>query len=88
MGIILCDLICNPKTYMESAKIDDRIKHILEKDLGEEDLDTSLSYRAETNEKDYQEIFSNNVEEKVASNEKDKDSSKSKRKFFNNYLNF
>jgi hypothetical protein len=26
MGIILCDLICNPKTYMESAKIDDRIK--------------------------------------------------------------
>lgn len=69
-------------------KIDDRIKHILEKDLGEEDLDTSLSYRAETNEKDYQEIFSNNVEEKVASNEKDKDSSKSKRKFFNNYLNF
>jgi hypothetical protein len=76
------------KEDLLEKKIDDRIKHILEKDLGEEDLDTSLSYRAETNEKDYQEIFSNNVEEKMASNEKDKDSSKSKRKFFNNYLNF
>jgi hypothetical protein len=35
--------------------IDDKIKNILEKNLGETDLNTSLSYRPETNEKDYQE---------------------------------
>ena len=76
--------------------IDDKIKHILEKNLGETDLNTSLSYRPETNEKDYQEIFSNNVADpnvqmknQTAGNDtKEKDSSKSKRKFFNNYLNF
>jgi len=76
--------------------IDDKIKNILEKNLGETDLNTSLSYRPETNEKDYQEIFSNNVADpnvqmknQTAGNDtKEKDSSKSKRKFFNNYLNF
>jgi hypothetical protein len=79
--------------------IDDKIKNILEKNLGETDLNTSLSYRPETNEKDYQEIFSNNVGDpnvvvknnnnNTAGNDtKEKDSSKSKRKFFNNYLNF
>ena len=61
-------------------------------------MNTSLSYRPETNEKDYQEIFSNNVggantntknNINTAGNDtKEKDSSKSKRKFFNNYLNF
>jgi len=75
--------------------IDDKIKNILEKDLGEDDLDTSLSYHPEKNDKDYQEIFSNN---KVGggdnstinnnTNNTNKDSSKNKRKFFNNYLNF
>ena len=70
--------------------IDDKIKNILEKDLGEPDLETSLSYRQETNDKDYQEIFSNNVDNanKNVTNVKDKDSSIGKRKFFNNYLNF
>jgi hypothetical protein len=78
--------------------IDDKIKNILEKNLGETDLNTSLSYRPETNEKDYQEIFSNNVGDPnvvvknnnntVGNDTKEKDSSKSKRKFFNNYLNF
>lgn len=77
--------------------IDDKIKNILEKNLGETDLNTSLSYRPETNEKDYQEIFSNNVVDPnvtvknnntVGNDTKEKDSSKSKRKFFNNYLNF
>jgi hypothetical protein len=75
--------------------IDDKIKNILEKDLGEDDIDTSLSYHPEKNDKDYQEIFSNN---KIGggdnstvnnnTNNTNKDSSKNKRKFFNNYLNF
>ena len=74
----------------KTNNIDDKIKNILEKDLGEADLETSLSYHQETNDKDYQEIFSNNVDNanKNITNNKDKDSSKSKRKFFNNYLNF
>jgi len=86
----------SPKEYNNLAKetIDDKIKNILEKNLGETDLNTSLSYHPETNDKDYQEIFSNNLANpNVATNKnnndtKEKDSSKSKRKFFNNYLNF
>jgi len=78
----------------KNETIDDKIKNILEKNLGETDLNTSLSYRPETNEKDYQEIFSNNVggggtdKNETKNDTKEKDSSKSKRKFFNNYLNF
>lgn len=74
--------------------IDDKIKKILENDLGlgENDLDTSLSYHPETNEQNYQEIFTNNLAGKGmvggGDSAKSKDSSKSKRKFFNNYLNF
>lgn len=72
--------------------IDDKIKNILEKDLGEDDLDTSLSYHPEKNDKDYQEIFSNNkvggADNSTINNNTNKDSSKNKRKFFNNYLNF
>jgi hypothetical protein len=80
----------NSENY-KSKNIDDKIKNILEKDLGETDIDTSLSYRPETNENKYQEIFSNNQNGGPASpvgNNTNKDSSKSKRKFFNNYLNF
>jgi len=85
----------NEETKIKES-IDDKIKNILEKNLGETDLNTSLSYRPETNEKDYQEIFSNNVAPSNVNNKnitvgndtKEKDSSKSKRKFFNNYLNF
>jgi len=85
-----------PKQLGGKENIDDKIKNILEKNLGESDLNTSLSYRPETNEKDYQEIFSNNVADpnvqiknpKTNNDTKEKDSSKSKRKFFNNYLNF
>ena len=82
------------KNDKKNETIDDKIKHILEKNLGETDLNTSLSYRPETNEKDYQEIFSNNVggggtdKNEIKNDTKEKDSSKSKRKFFNNYLNF
>jgi hypothetical protein len=72
----------------KGGDIDDKIKNILEKDLGEEEIDTSLSYHPETNDKNYQEIFSNNVGGQNSTVKNNKDSSKSKRKFFNNYLNF
>ena len=84
-------------TSSESEKknynsIDDKIKNILEKDLGDAEIDTSLSYHPETNEQNYQEIFTNNLAGKGQAgggdSAKSKDSSKSKRKFFNNYLNF
>ena len=86
----------NHTSPKKKETIDDKIKHILEKNLGETDLNTSLSYRPETNEKDYQEIFSNNIgggntdnnNTKNETKNDTKDSSKSKRKFFNNYLNF
>jgi hypothetical protein len=53
-------------TTSESEKknynsIDDKIKNILEKDLGDAEIDTSLSYHPETNEQNYQEIFTNNL---------------------------
>jgi len=72
--------------------VDDKIKKILEKDLGETDLETSLSYRPETNDKDYQEIFANSLapqpsKNQSAGNNSIKDTSKNKRKFFSNYLN-
>jgi hypothetical protein len=73
--------------------VDDKIKKILENDLGVSDLETSLSYHAETNDKDYQEIFANSIVPQLAKNQNKtggnsiKESSKNKRKFFNNYLN-
>ena len=78
---------------MVGGQVDEKIKKILEKDLGESDLETSLSYRPETNDKDYQEIFANNtignvIQKKGGNVVGEKDSSKNKRKFFSNYLNF
>lgn len=73
--------------------VDEKIKKILEKDLGETDLETSLSYRPETNDKDYQEIFANSLapqpskNQSAGGNNSIKDTSKNKRKFFSNYLN-
>jgi hypothetical protein len=78
---------------MTGGNVDDKIKKVLENDLGASDLETSLSYRAETNDKDYQEIFANSLAPQPAKNQHQnggnsiKDSSKNKRKFFNNYLN-
>ena len=75
------------------GNVDDKIKKILENDLGVSDLETSLSYHAETNDKDYQEIFANSIVPQLAKNQSKtggnsiKESSKNKRKFFNNYLN-
>lgn len=74
-------------------EVDEKIKKILEKDLGETDLETSLSYRPETNDKDYQEIFANSLapqpskNQSAGGNNSIKDTSKNKRKFFSNYLN-
>ena len=81
------------KNKKGGGDVDEKIKKILEKDLGETDLETSLSYRPETNEKDYQEIFANSNGAQPAKNNQTggnnsiKDSSKNKRKFFSNYLN-
>jgi hypothetical protein len=81
------------QSKMTGGNVDDKIKKVLENDLGASDLETSLSYRAETNDKDYQEIFANSIAPQPAKNQHQtggnsiKDSSKNKRKFFNNYLN-
>jgi hypothetical protein len=80
------------QSKMTGGNVDDKIKKVLENDLGASDLETSLSYRAETNDKDYQEIFANSMAPQPAKNHQSggnsiKDSSKNKRKFFNNYLN-
>ena len=78
---------------MSGGNVDDKIRKILENDLGASDLETSLSYHAENNDKDYQEIFANSLAPQLAKNQHQtggnsmKDSSKNKRKFFNNYLN-
>jgi hypothetical protein len=85
----------------KASNVDDKIRKVLEQDLGETDIETSLSYKPERNENDYQEIFANsaeirqhnNIEQKAGNNNntltaREKDTVKNKRKFFNNYLNF
>ena len=80
-------------TSIKGGNIDEKIKKILEKDLGASDIETSLSYRAETNDKEYQEIFANSMIQQPDKNQNQigghsiKDSTMNKRKFFNNYLN-
>jgi hypothetical protein len=78
---------------MTGGNIEDKIKKVLENDLGASDLETSLSYRPETNDKEYQEIFANSIAHQPSKNQNQiggntiKDSTLNKRKFFNNYLN-
>jgi hypothetical protein len=78
---------------MTGGNIEDKIKQVLENDLGASDLETSLSYRPETNDKEYQEIFANSIGAQPFKNQNQtggnsiKDSTLNKRKFFNNYLN-
>ena len=60
--------------------IDSKIKDILKTQLGDNDLETSLSYRPEKNDRDYHEIFTNN---KTLNNN---GSVVNKQKFFKNYL--
>jgi len=78
---------------MTGGTIDEKIKNVLENDLGASDLETSLSYRPETNDKEYQEIFANSIAPQPSKNQNQiggntiKDSTLNKRKFFNNYLN-
>ena len=75
------------------GNMDDKIKNILKNELDASDLETSLSYHAETNDNNYQEIFANSIAPQLAKNQYQnkgnsiKDTSKNKRKFFNNYLN-
>jgi len=81
------------KASIKGGNIDEKIKKILENDLGASDIETSLSYRAETNDKEYQEIFANSMIQQPDKNQNQiggnsiKDSTLNKRKFFNNYLN-
>ena len=78
---------------MTGGNIEDKIKKVLENDLGASDLETSLSYRPETNDKEYQEIFANSMAPQPSKNQNQiggnsiKDTTLNKRKFFNNYLN-
>jgi len=78
---------------MTGGNIEDKIKKVLENDLGASDLETSLSYCPETNDKEYQEIFANSMAPQPSKNQNQiggnsiKDSTLNKRKFFNNYLN-
>jgi len=75
------------------GNMDDKITNILKNELDVSDLETSLSYHAETNDNNYQEIFANSIAPQLAKNQYQnkgnsiKDTSKNKRKFFNNYLN-
>lgn len=78
---------------MTGGNIEDKIKQVLENDLGASDLETSLSYRPETNDKEYQEIFANSIEPQPFKNQNQtcrnsiNNSTLNKKKFFNNYLN-
>lgn len=66
----------------KGGNIDDKIINILHKDLGSDsDIETSLNYSMEANEKEYKEIFSNSVVKPQKSN-----NNNDKKKFFNNYL--
>lgn len=82
--------------------IDSKIKKILEKDLKDTDIDTTVTYKAEDDTENYQEVFSNSktnktITKEVFSNSSDSDESVKntvekenlikKKKFFNNYLN-
>ena len=64
----------------QGGDIDSKIKDILKTQLGDNDLETSLSYRPEKNDRDYHEIFTNN---KTLNNN---GSVVNKQKFFKNYL--
>ena len=78
---------------MTGGNIEDKIKQVLENDLGASDLETSLSYRPETNDKEYQEIFANSIGPQPFKNQNQtcrnsiNNSTLNKKKFFNNYLN-
>jgi hypothetical protein len=69
----------------QNESIDEKIKNILQKDLASDtDLETSLNYSHEDNDKNYQEIFTNDknlISAKPDANTKDK-------KYFDSYLQF
>lgn len=73
------------KETAKQENIDNKIKKLLEKDLADSDLETSLNYDAEEHESKYQEVFSNSNNSKQQSGGKNQ---KEKSKFFNNYMLF
>lgn len=85
-------------TQEGGLSIDEKIKKVLEKDLGESDVETSLSYNPEKDDSKYQEIFANTDDAKNHTQNnaqnggnpsvKEKETIKNKRKFFSNYLTF
>jgi hypothetical protein len=76
----------NEHASVMGSSVDDKIKKILEKDLADSDIETSLNYSQEDNDNKYQEIFSNsNISNKQNNIEK---TNKDKKKFFSNYMQF
>ena len=76
----------NEHASVMGSSVDDKIKKILEKDLADSDIETSLNYSQEDNDNKYQEIFSNsNISNKQNNIDK---TNKDKKKFFSNYMQF
>ena len=72
--------------------INSNIKNNIKKNLADTE---SITYNKEDNNKNYQDVFSNSdmphngiIEQDTNLNTQDKNESKSREKFFNNYLNF
>jgi len=88
----------------EGSSVENKIKNILEKDLGETDLDTTLTYKQEEHTENYREVFSNgsgsdkrskyshngesNTKNTIAKNTIERETLKNQRKFFQNYMKF
>lgn len=76
----------------DQESLDSKIKNILSKDLGDSEVEASVSYKPEDTE-NYQEIFGNSENKKETEktvnslNTVEKQKLMKKNKFFNNYLN-
>lgn len=82
----------NKSADTKSLSINSDIKKNVNKSLADSE---SLTYNKEKSNKDYQDVFSNSdmnhngiIEQDTNLNTNDKNESKSREKFFNNYLNF
>ena len=70
-----------------STNMDSNLKKILKNDLANSETESSVNFKPENSNSNYQEIFSNsNVENLTNSQQKNEEVSKNK--FFNNYLQF
>ena len=82
----------NKSAETKSLSINSNIKNNIKKNLADTE---SITYNKEDNNKNYQDVFSNSdmphngiIEQDTNLNTQDKNESKSREKFFNNYLNF